>query len=148
MQESKIRVLALALCSDKKKILVFHGKDPETKQPFYRPVGGAIEFGEFAIQAIKREFKEELNATLINVRYLFTLENLFTYNGKIGHEIVLIFDGTLENRSLYGQNLTIVEDDINQTTYPASWESLEEIQYMKRPLYPDGLMEKLRDRGF
>ena len=62
--------------------------DSVKKEIYYRPLGGGIEFGEYGIDAIQREFQEELGVDLNNLKYLFTMENIFTLNGNRGHEIV------------------------------------------------------------
>ena len=45
---------------------------------YYRPIGGTIEFGERGEEAVRREFREEIAAELTEVRYLGTLENIYT----------------------------------------------------------------------
>jgi len=56
---------------------------------YYRPLGG-IEFGETSRDAIIREIREELSAEIEDVRWLGTLENIFTLDGEPGHEIVMV----------------------------------------------------------
>ena len=74
---------------------------PEKGRLYYRPLGGTIEFGERGEEAVRREFREEIAADLADVRYLGMLENIFTYDGRRGHEIVLVYDGLLTDASLY-----------------------------------------------
>lgn len=62
----------------------------------YRPLGGAIEFGERAEAALHREFREELDRSLSDVRLLGVMENLYTHEGAPGHEIIFAFRATLE----------------------------------------------------
>ena len=45
-----------------------------------------IEHGEYAIDAIRREMREEIGAELDNIVLLGTLENIFTFAGTAGHE--------------------------------------------------------------
>ncbi len=91
----KIRPIAICVCRDGERILVAEGHDSVKKQIFYRPLGGTIEFGEHGEEAVRREFQEEIGAELDEVRYLGMLENIFTYEGNRGHEIVLVYDGRL-----------------------------------------------------
>ena len=67
------------------------GYDPTRRQILYRPLGGGVEFGERARDAVIREIAWELDAELANTRYLATLENIFTFDGQLGHEIILLF---------------------------------------------------------
>lgn len=85
----KIRPLTLCLIKYQDKILVGEGFDSKKNEVFYRPLGGGIDFGETGEEALIREFHEELAADLENVKYITTLENIYTYNGDPGHEIVL-----------------------------------------------------------
>ena len=80
--------IAICVFSHNGRILAAEGHDPLKRQPFYRPLGGAIEFGETRRKRLRRELHEELGATVAGLRYLGTLENIFTYDGQRGHEIV------------------------------------------------------------
>ena len=133
---------AMALMSWNDKILVFEGCDTITGQYYYRPLGGEIEFGEYAHQAVKRELKEEIGVEICEIHYLFTLENIYVCDGIPGHEIDLIFDAKLQDPSLYGKEMNAVEND--GKIFHSMWKSLEEIKEEGRPLFPEGLPEKLR----
>lgn len=136
-----IRPLAICLFSRAGKILVAEYHDPAKQEKFFRPVGGGIEFGERAAETIARETLEELSAHVRDVRYLFTLENLFVYNGKRGHEIVLVHDGALVEETLYSRKWLDGQD--TESTFQACWKSLDELRHDVRPLYPSGLLERL-----
>lgn len=140
-----IRPIAICLFYHNEKILVFEGYDKGNDEIFYRPLGGAIEFGEYGEQALKREIREEIQAEIEDITLLTVFENLFTYEGKMAHEIVLVFDGTLVDGSLYKKNLIVQEDDDNQTKFKAYWKSLKEIKQENRPLYPEGLYDFIEE---
>lgn len=90
MQQARIRPLAICVFRRGERILVAEGYDRVKGERFYRPLGGAIKFGEYAPVALVREIQEELGMGISGLRYLGTLENLFTYEGQQGHEIVLV----------------------------------------------------------
>jgi 8-oxo-dGTP pyrophosphatase MutT (NUDIX family) len=142
MRPEKIRPIALCVCRDGDRILVAEGRDSKKGQTFYRPLGGTIEFGERGEEAVRREFREELGADLTDVRYLGMLENIFTYEGRRGHEIVLLYDGRLSDRSLYEKNV-VMGDELG-TPFKAVWMRLDEFGPGRPPVYPDGLVELLR----
>lgn len=49
---------------------------------------------------------------MVDLRYLGTLENVFTYGDQTGHEIVMVYDGAFVDRSLYERPVIEgVEDD-------------------------------------
>ncbi len=141
MSWREIRPIVICLFYYNEKILVFEGYDKGKDEIFYRPLGGAIEFGEYGEQAVKREIREEIQAEVKDLKFLTIFENIFTYEGKIGHEIVLVFDGTLVDTSLYENNLIVQEDDENQTIFNAYWKSLNKIKQENCPLYPEGLYD-------
>lgn len=140
----QIRPLAICLFQRDDKILVAEYFDPGKNQHFFRPIGGGIEFGERAAAAIVREMMEELSAAVRDVRYLFTLENIFVFNGKPGHEIVLVHDGVFIDESLYAREV-IAGQETNGGAFQAFWKSRRELQEDARPLYPSGLLERLSE---
>jgi 8-oxo-dGTP pyrophosphatase MutT (NUDIX family) len=141
MHEEKIRPIAICVCFDADRILVAEGHDSKKGQTFYRPLGGTIEFGERGEETVRREFGEEINADLIEVRYVGMLENIFTYEGRRGHEIVLVYDGQLADRSLYDKD-TIEGNELGMH-FKAVWKRLSDFAPGSPPVYPDGLIALL-----
>ena len=142
MKKKKIRPLAICVFRNRDRILVNEGYDPVKKQTFYRPLGGGIEFGEKAEDTVRRELMEEINVEVGEVRYLGTLESIFTFNGAMGHEIVMVFDGVLVNFGLYEQAV-IEGEEANGEVIRAMWKRLDEFGAGKSILYPPGLLEML-----
>jgi len=143
MKKNRIRPIALCVFLNNNRILVNAGYDPIKRQPFYRSLGGGIEFGEKAEDTVRRELKEELNMEVGEVRYLGTLENIFTFNGTPGHEIVMIYDGVLKNSGLYEQAEVEGMDAEIDESFKAVWMRLDEFGVGKSILYPNGLLELL-----
>jgi len=140
---SHIRPLAICLFRYNGKILVSEEHDPGKCETFYRPLGGGIEFGEHSVETIRRELIEEIGAEVKDLVYLGTLENIFTFNGEPGHEIVQVYDGALVESGLYGQAvISGHEADVNQSM-KVIWKSLDEFGPGKDILYPTGLLEML-----
>jgi ADP-ribose pyrophosphatase YjhB (NUDIX family) len=139
---NQIRPIALCIFRNNDHILVFEGYDKAKQEIFYRPLGGGIEFGERSEDAVQRELKEELNVDITNLKYLGTLENIYTFNGGSYHEVVLVYDGMLTESGLYDQAL-IVGKEANGDDIRAMWKSLDEFESGKVILYPDGLMKLL-----
>jgi len=140
MTAKKIRPIAICLVFSHGKIFVFEGEGPAKGEVFYRPLGGSIEFGETGENAVKREFCEEINAELADLKYLATLENIFTYRGHEHHEIVLVYRGEFVSREFYDQAEMIGHED-DGSPIKCLWKSLEFFREGKAPLYPDGLLE-------
>ncbi|HEY9296368.1 MAG TPA: NUDIX domain-containing protein, partial [Phormidium sp.] len=93
LREGKIRVLALGIIRDSRdRVFLSQGFDPEKGENFYRAMGGGVDFGETSEETLKREFDEEIQAELTNIKYLDCLESIFTFNGKQGHEILFVYE--------------------------------------------------------
>lgn len=137
----RVRPLALGVIRRVRDgaLLVFEGFDSVKAQHFYRPLGGEIEFGELAEQALRREFREEIDATLEDVALLGLMENIFTWEGKPGHELIVLFSARISDPMVYEtETLSIREGD---TVATAMWKRLDEFSHgsVTAPLYPDGL---------
>ena len=142
MKKPRVRAIVICVCRRGDRIPVSELRDIVKKETFYRPLGGTIEFGERGEAALRREFSEEINAELSDIRYLGTLENIFTCDGRRGHEIVLVYDGRLADESLYEQKA--IRGNELGTPFLAVWKRLDEFGPSKPPLYPDGLLELLQ----
>ena len=135
-----IRPIALGVVRRGREILVFDAYDSVKGERFHRPLGGGIEFGERAAEAVARELLEETGSEARIVRLLGVIENLFTYEGDQWHEVAFVFEAELADRSLYElDELEIVEtnDGVEQKV-SAVWVDPDDLA---APLYPDGLRE-------
>ena len=109
-RREKIRPLAVAVIKKGNKVLAIKGYDEIKKQTFYRLPGGGIEFCEKGEETIKREFMEEFGCEPINIQYMKTVENIFEFNGKKGHEIVLVYEAELPDDVADNQEFCMQED--------------------------------------
>lgn len=145
MQSGHIRPLALGIVWRGGDVLVFEGYDHVKAETFYRPLGGGIEFGERSQETIRREFREELGAELVDVRYVATIESIFTCNGRRGHEIILVYEAALADRSFYERDTFVVHEEGERLL--ARWMPLCRFEADGLPLYPDGLLGLLKGGG-
>ena len=134
------RPLAIAIIRDGDRILVFRVPDPVKNVTGYRPPGGTIEFGETGAAAVIRELNEELAAQIVEPRYLGTLENIFEWLGRPGHELVRVYEARFADPSLYRRDsFECVEAD--GQAFTCVWKPLADFE--REPLYPSGLRELL-----
>ncbi|MGD0708994.1 MAG: NUDIX hydrolase [Anaerolineaceae bacterium] len=138
----KIRPLAIGIFSHTSRILLHEGYDRIKQQTFYRPLGGGIEFGETGAEALAREMHEEIGQAIRDIRYLGTLENIFTFEGEPGHEIVLVYDAAFVDSAIY-QKTKIDGIEGEDIPFVAVWKALEDFSNSRGPLYPDGLYNLL-----
>ncbi|WP_281965488.1 NUDIX domain-containing protein [Serinicoccus marinus] len=99
-----IRVLSLALIRHPGTgaLFVTEYLDPARDETLHRPAGGGIEFGETSEQALRREFREEFGAELEVGERLGVIENIFVFNGRPGHEYIVVHDATFTDRAMLG----------------------------------------------
>jgi ADP-ribose pyrophosphatase YjhB (NUDIX family) len=123
MTAKYIRVIAICVFRHGDKILVFEHYDKSKSTPFYRPLGGGVEFGETTGQTLKREIKEEIGQEITDLKLLTVLENIFTLEGETGHEIVYVYDARFTDPSVYKRYSLDVHEETE--TLKASWRSLD-----------------------
>lgn len=142
----KPRIRPLAMCVPRigQRIFVAENQNPQDGSIFYRAIGGKIDFGERAIEAVQREFLEEINAPLQHLHYETTLENIFTYLGQPGHELCLMFSGAFVEEERNAPTYTVRGEDDDKLLFIGRWLSLDTLQMSKTPLYPAGLLECVR----
>jgi ADP-ribose pyrophosphatase YjhB (NUDIX family) len=138
----RVRPKVVCVCRRGDQILVGAGFDSVKQQTFYGPLGGEVEFGERASEAASREMREELGVEIADLRLLGVLENIFTYEGEPGHEIVFIYDARLADTSLYEEE-ELAGEESNGQRFLARWMPLRMFSEGGPPLYPDGLYELL-----
>jgi ADP-ribose pyrophosphatase YjhB (NUDIX family) len=102
---------------------------------FQRPLGGHVEFGEYALDTIHREFGEEIGQRLTGVRLLGVLENIFPWQGGTEHEVVFIFSAAFADEGAYEIEEQVIADD---TESRVIWRAPGT---ESPPLYPAGLTE-------
>lgn len=110
--------------------------------PFYRPLGGTIELGETSVDALKREFKEEIDAEIRVGRYMDVLENIYALNKRVFHEISLVYEVEFMDSEQFQRESFEVTEGSKKTL--AKWVSLGELALEETTLYPDGLLALLQ----
>ena len=141
MSELQIRPLAICVFRDRDRILVGHAFDAHKNERYCRPPGGGIEFGERAVDALRREIREEIGAEIDNPTLLGVLENIFALEGKRRHEVVFVFTARLRDQTLYA----VEEIALHEPGWEGGlkWEPLSRFSNGARPFYPTGLLELL-----
>ncbi|EAR66859.1 MutT/Nudix family protein [Bacillus sp. NRRL B-14911] len=113
------------------------GKHSKGEGVFYRPLGGTIELGETSIDALKREFMEEIGAEINIVNYIACLENIYSINGITRHELTQLYEAELVNESLYEKESIPVNE--NGRKSEAKWIPVISFIDEREVLFPAGL---------
>ena len=142
-----IRVTALCACFDPRgRLLVEQGYDRVRDEHFLRGIGGGVEPGERAVEALHREWREELGLTLTEPTQLGVLENFFTHEGREGHEIVFVFRARVVEPWVYLEDeFTITESDALTpgalgTTHRALWAEISALEQGGLRVLPLGFL--------
>ena len=133
--------MAVALIRRGNDILVFPVPDDVRHVSGWRPAGGTIEFGERGSDAVVREIREELGVEVVDTTYLGTVENIFTYLGETGHELVRVYSVRFADARLYEKDrFECVE--ANGVQFTCTWKPIADFR-AGEALYPDGLLEMI-----
>ncbi len=138
-----IRVKALGLHWRQNRLLAARVYDDAGELKGVRPLGGTIEFGETAEDALVREFQEELGLEINISSQPRFFENIYTHEGQTGHEYLVLFDVEFPEDAYVDQDeITFAED--NGALCSAAWFSLDDLDAPNGPkLFPEGLKGKL-----
>lgn len=115
---------------------------PTVENPlgFHRLIGGSVELGETHREAIVREVDEELAARIIRLKHLGMVENIFRFNGEVGHELVALYSGMLDPAPA-AEGGTLTESD--GSVVPVVWRPFDDAG-LEIPLYPAGANDWIR----
>ena len=135
----EIRPIVLGMVKKDNKVLVSKGYDKVKDEIFYRSIGGGIEFLENSKDALKREFKEELNIEISVGEFLGISENIFTYNGKNAHELILFYDVKIKDED-YKEKYHIIDDNCETD---AVWIDIKKFKNRELKIYPEQVFKYL-----
>jgi ADP-ribose pyrophosphatase YjhB (NUDIX family) len=142
IDRSRIRVKSFVVVPDQTRThhAVWRGED-STKEPpsFHRVLGGSVEFGEASIDTAVREMREELGIELVEPRLLGVLENVYTFRGEPGHEILFVYTSATTTDVVPPEGGEFF--DLGRSMW-VEWRRLDGVGETL-PLYPDGLQRLL-----
>lgn len=131
----RVKAMLIAPHADGTRHFVSHNA-PTSENPegFHRLIGGSVELGETHREAIIREVAEELGAVVHDLVHPGVVENIFRYDGELGHEIVAVYSGRLAPAPAdHGATLTESDGSI----VPVEWRPFQDAD-LDVPLYPAG----------
>lgn len=96
-------------------------------------LSGGIEFLEKGEEAFRREFLEEINVDITVKDFLGISENIFTYQGKKAHELILFYSIEISDEN-YQEDYKVI-DDHGETI--AKWIDINEFKNKNKILYPE-----------
>lgn len=138
-----IRVLALGAVRREGELLVEEAPSPDTGDPFYRLLGGGVEFGEHSRTAVLREFEEELGVDFVDPSPVGTFEEVFTYAGESSHEIWRVYEGTISEDWPYERDSFTFVDPESETEHRAVWMPIERLRSEETTFYVPEILDAL-----
>ncbi|NHJ49873.1 MAG: NUDIX hydrolase [Asgard group archaeon] len=140
---NKIKPKAICVFRNKEEILVSEYINPQTNEPFYRPLGGRIDFSENSAVTLQREIMEELGAEIQNIRFLGVIENIYHHKGKQSHELMFIYDADFVDPSFYLESIIEGYEYTDDRKFTVYWKPISEFLNGNLTLYPEGLLDLL-----
>ena len=140
---SSIRVVARGVLVHLGHLLTCEGLHSVDGRLRYLLVGGGIEFGERAADAVVREFREEIGREVVVERLLDVLENIFMVGGQVGHEVVFVYAVAFASGHEPPDLAAIDARESDESRYVARWLPLREVAAERYRIYPDGLPRRL-----
>lgn len=141
---SVVRPIAIGVIRRGDELLLMVVRSDDGTIKGYRPLGGSIEFGERAADALNREFAEELGLAIAEPVLVTVLENLYTHHGAAGHEIVFVFEAAFVDKDAYRCDGFSYED--GGVRNDVAWVALARFRAGEAELYPTGLLQQLMDK--
>ncbi len=140
-KKKRVRVIVIAAIRNGESLLVSKIVDRISGEVVYRPLGGAVEFGERCADTLKRELMEEIGAEISITRYRGLIENIFEFEGKKRHEIVIVYSAEFTDPKLFlKKRFKRLDSD---TLLNAEWLSFNQFGKDGEKLAPKGLYQLL-----
>ncbi len=101
MMPDKFNIRVYGVVIREEKVLLVHEKIRNFS--FTKFPGGGVELGEGIVDALRREFMEELNTEITNYRHLYTTESFVRSAFNSNEQIISVYyDVTLNNYPEHG----------------------------------------------
>ena len=142
-EQRGIRVKVFGVVRRGSQLLLSFAIDPDSGGRYGRLLGGGVEPGERAADAVRREFQEEIGAELTHLRQLGVVENIFTWQGQLHHEVIFVFAADFVDRSLYERDSFVVNEAVCDG--PATWVDLSRVLTGEVTVYPAEVLPLLEE---
>jgi 8-oxo-dGTP pyrophosphatase MutT (NUDIX family) len=106
-------------------------------------MGGGVDFDKTSFAALQREFYEEIQAELTNIRYRGCLENIYFFEGKPGHEIVQVYECDFVDQKFYQLQELIFTELTYIYPQKALWVEISRCKSGELRLVPEQFLEFL-----
>jgi ADP-ribose pyrophosphatase YjhB (NUDIX family) len=137
-----IRPKVIGIAKKEDRLLVCEVLSDQGELKGWCPLGGGIEFGETAEQALNREISEELGCSIHILNGPMICENIFEHHGVQGHEVIFAFSIIFDDSKIYmKQRFQIYES--HGSMHWVEWVEMERFRSGKETLFPLNLIDKI-----
>ena len=133
-KKGRIRPLGIAVIRKGNKVLALKGYDSHKDTYFYRLPGGGIHFCETAKDTVMRELKEEIGVDIQVIKPLPAVENIFEFEGNIGHELIFPFECKLPDSLSEQETFPMIEPQLEKSQM--EYVSIDS----EIPIFPEGVL--------
>lgn len=137
-----VRVKAVCVFRRDDRILVIRAEDTASKEPFFVPPGGGVEFGELAEDTTRRELTEEFGVEVEHLMLLGVFEERFSHSGIVEHEVVFAYLAQVLPPTFLGEE-PVLGTESTGAPLKAEWMPLSQFGPRGARLYPEGLLSAL-----
>ena len=137
-----IRPVAIGIVRRGEELLVEPVHDDAGGVLGWRPLGGGIEFGERAEDALRREFMEEAGLAIAEPTLLTVVENIYEHYGVRGHEVAFVFETAFAEAKAYEREVFGFQDG-DGIACEGRWVDIGCFRGGAQRLFPAGLIDRL-----
>jgi ADP-ribose pyrophosphatase YjhB (NUDIX family) len=142
MSEQRIRVVALCVVRRDDDLLVVEAETSDVGT-YYRPPSANVRFGEHAVDALRREFREWLEVELETLREVATFQSVFERDGRRRHEVQFVYEAEFVQQWPYRMDeFTAYEPDLDEEL-DCLWKPVSDFTEVGATLVPERLARRL-----
>ncbi|ALN72296.1 NUDIX domain-containing protein [Aureimonas sp. AU20] len=141
-RRKRIKTKVIGLAFQEGRLLAFEVTDDESRLRGVRPLGGSIEYGETREEALRREFREELDTEIEITGGWTVFESRYRKGDEIRHEFLFAAPIRLLDRHIpLDGEATYLEGD--GSLCRARWFDIPALARGEPVLFPDALLPHL-----